>query len=106
MINLKYMAAFLFLLLHSSGAHMALAVVWSRLHALHDPADRETLIERALHQAAGDTTEFATSEDETWVENPRRVDALLSALQQHAGVEIFEAKRHTLEEGPLLVSPH
>lgn len=80
-----------------------LPVVWSRLHALHDPADREALIESALHRAAGETSEFALGEAETWVENPRRVDALLTRLRANAHVAVTEARRHSLEEGVLLV---
>lgn len=82
---------------------MALPVVWSRLHALHDPADREALIESALHRAAGDTSEFALGNSETWVENPRRVDALLARLRGHGSIGVTEARRHSLEEGVLLV---
>ena len=81
----------------------ALPVVWSRLHALHDPADREALIESALHRAAGDTSDFALGEAETWMENPRRVDALLARLRGHGRMAVTEARHHSLEEGVLLV---
>lgn len=65
-----------------------LPVVWSPMHAVHEPADREFLLEQALHRAHGESTEF-TRQQESWVENPRRVDRLLQALKA-AAAEVGE----------------
>ena len=86
-----------------TGPWPPIAAVWSRLHALHDPSDREALMESALHRAAGDKTPFALGQEESWVENPRRVDALLTSLRSMQGVELQEAKHHELDESVLLV---
>eukprot|EP01050_Picozoa_sp_SAG11_P031371 SAG11_NODE_9719_length_886_cov_1.109276_2_plen_55_part_00 len=47
-----------------------LPVVWSRVHELHDPSEREFLLEQSLHRAHGEDTAF-TQQTEAWVENPR-----------------------------------
>lgn len=80
-----------------------MAVVWSRLHALHEPADREQMIEQALHRLSGDDNQF-TQAAETWVENPRRIEKVMDSLRGlQDQIVIVEAQRHTLEESVLLV---